>query len=114
MTNMVLIAYDLAAPMSWHDFLQLPRDYQAAYLDRLIGRFGVTDDLIADMFKIHVNTFRVRRKYLDVEPSYYGRPTGGILNPADVARWREWLQTSPRTRAMAGLIEKEHPEVTVL
>lgn len=108
MTNLLLIAFDLSAPMKGAQFIKLPEDYQRAYLDGLIGRFGVTDPMLAKMFGIHTNTMYLWRRRLGVDCS------SGHPDAEDRANWYAWLRTENRCRELGGLIESEHPEVTVL
>lgn len=111
MTNLLLLAFDLSAPMSWSAFRQMPEDYQTAYLDGLIGRFGATDEMLSLMFGIHRNDIRYWRKKLGVDPAgWHGRGPG----PADLSRWYEWLRSDGRGAALKTQIEREHPEVTVI
>jgi transposase len=115
MTNLLLMAFDLSAPMTGKQFLLLPKDYRRVYLDGLIGRFGTSDEMLSEMFGIHKNTIFRWRKELGVDASGYGT-LGMSRNPsaADLARWHEWLQTGSRCAALKSQIEEEHPEVTVL
>jgi len=108
MTNLLLVAFDLSAPMSGKQFTRMPEDYQRAYLDGLIGRFGATDPMLAKMFGVHTNTVYLWRRRLGVECC------GGRTDTADLTGWSAWRRTENRCRELGGLIESEHPEVTVL
>lgn len=110
MTNLLLLAFDLSAPMTGEQFLRMPEEYRRAYLDGLIGRFGATDKMMAAMFGVHQNTVFNWRARLGVDCS-----CGCGCRDAEARfAWRNWLKN---TRARTDLLEalaREHPEVTLI
>jgi hypothetical protein len=108
MTNLLLMAFDLTEPMPWERLIAMPSEYQAAYITGIIGQFGATDEMLADLFGVHKNTVAQRRKKLGVKPGC----DGGIRARTG---WMAWCRgRANRVAELTKELETTHPEVTVL
>lgn len=71
-----MATYKLDAPMKWDDFKAMPKDLQKQYIQNLRELYLATDQMIGDMFHVHLSTVSVLRKKLGVFgkiPLMYGK-----------------------------------------
>ena len=58
--------YKLDAPMRWDDFKAMPVDLQKQYLTNLVEAYGVTNEMLGDMFYVHPTHVGTVKKALGV------------------------------------------------
>lgn len=71
-----MATYKLDTPMKWDDFKAMPKDLQKQYIQNLRELYLATDQMIGDMFHVHLSTVSVLRKKLGVFgkiPLMYGK-----------------------------------------
>ena len=58
--------YKLDAPMRWDDFKAMPVDLQKKYLTNLVETYGATNEMLGDMFYVHLTHVGTLKKALGV------------------------------------------------
>lgn len=76
--------YRLGKPMKWEEFTAMPQDLQAAYIEKLIDRYGVTNARLAYMFGV---TGSMVSRYL-IKLGVYRRHKP--MNEAQIAAWEQF------------------------
>lgn len=54
-------SYNLNAPLSWYEFIQMPEDLQRQYLDGLRAKYNATNEMLGELFHVHPTTVSQKR-----------------------------------------------------
>lgn len=99
--NGEVVTYNLAQPMTWKQFRQLPRDLQKEYLEILRKRYNVSTAAVSRMLGIDKDTFYMYTKDTVLsDPVKHRRMTAG-----QAAEWAKYI-SQKKNEAVAPVNDK--------